>query len=206
MEDIVWKDIRSKTWQGWIYCFYVILWFTMLIFLTQNFNFKNIISVIYAISLCIYLFIKSFYTLGGEPQEKCIWFLKYINACEYMLFIIANLFIFTVDHDKSIEKVIWFITVIVDVDVAVTILIILCAMIHEYRGYNIRLKHLFFDILNFEILVLQFVILTAMIQSTKTSLLDSTSISTLTDDLLPMHETEMSTVNDNDRERLIMVA
>lgn len=132
-------------------------------------SFDNVCSVVWISIFYVYLILKCIYMIFFEIKNNKKDLHCYINFCEYVLFFTGVVLIFTVDHKKenSLESLIFVIVLIWSLPAIIFVLLLIIAMAFECCGYNIRLKDLFLNIFEFEIVILQYIVVQVIVHGSQ---------------------------------------
>jgi hypothetical protein len=166
MDYISWRNIRKG---GYLYMYlcYGVFAISLIITIAGHFSLEHIYSDVWIGILCVHLCVKCPQSIL-EAGEKFVSVLKFVNFCEYMLFVTGNiLFVINYNEDNSEDGFIRGIMIMLNVCACNILVFILIAAIYEWRGYNLRLKDLIFDILSFEIVTLLCVIFLGILKCEK---------------------------------------
>jgi hypothetical protein len=165
------NDLLLNARKKWIplICFGYMMTFLLLApaIITNN-KFENIVSVVWISLFYTYVLLKCIHMIFFEIKEKSIDIRRYINFCEYVLFVTGVIIIFTFDHTgpKTIESLIFVTILMWGLFVCIFLLLLFCAIIYGCCGHNIHLKDFVLNIFEYEIVILQYIVLLMIMYST----------------------------------------
>lgn len=161
-------NLRKK-WLRLIFFGYTMLFIILLPPIIAHNSFANIISVAWISMFYTYLFLKCAHMIIFEIKDEKLDLRRYINICEYVLFFAGVVICISNSHTdrKAIEDLIYVIVLMWGLHVCFFVLLLIIATIYECCNYNVYLKDFALNIFEYEIPVLQYVVLSMIMYASK---------------------------------------